>query len=250
MRSLLLPLLIFSLIASNCYTQTMSINYKTLSEKNQELNYIINALIPQINFGQNALMGVRGIASDINSSLDTAAEGMIKKFKDEVSGMQNNTAMNGTGSSLEITGSASVISGTILSAQMKEFSAVIGMAHPVTLIHSYNYSIIYDSLLLNIADLFRTDSDYLKYISDYCIASLRENAQKNGYTNIDEMITAGASPDLNNFCVWNLTEDSLILIFNPAQAAPYVFGIQTVQIPLSNMTDLINPVGPLSFMFR
>lgn len=175
---------------------------------------------------------------------------MIKRFKDEVYGMQNNTAMNGMGSSLEITGSASVISGTVLSAQMKEFSAVIGMAHPVTLIHSYNYSIIYDSLLLNIADLFRSGSDYLKFISDYCIASLRENAMKNGYTNIDEMITDGASPDINNFCVWNLTEDSLILTFNPAQAAPYVFGIQTVPIPLSSMTDIINPEGPLSFMFR
>ena len=250
MRSLLLPVLIFSLITLNCYAQTMSVNYKTVSEKNQEHNYMINALIPQINFGPDALMGVRGIASDINSSLDTAAGGMIKRFKDEVYGMQNNTAMNGMGSSLEITGSASVISGTVLSAQMKEFSAVIGMAHPVTLIHSYNYSIIYDSLLLNIADLFRSVSDYLKFISDYCIASLRENAMKNGYTNIDEMITDGASPDINNFCVWNLTEDSLILTFNPAQAAPYVFGIQTVPIPLSSMTDIINPEGPLSFMFR
>lgn len=73
MRSLLLPVLIFSLITLNCYAQTMSVNYKTVSEKNQEHNYMINALIPQINFGPDALMGVRGIASDINSSLDTAA---------------------------------------------------------------------------------------------------------------------------------------------------------------------------------
>ena len=79
---------------------------------------------------------------------------------------------------------------------------------------------------------------------------LKMNAQRNGYTNINEMIETGASPDVKNFSVWNLSEDMLNITFNAYQVAPYVFGIQSVSIPLSNMTNMINPEGPLSFMFR
>ena len=100
------------------------------------------------------------------------------------------------------------------------------------------------------SDLFLSNSDYLNYISSYCIADLRSYAQKEGYNNIDDMIIQGASPDIKNFDAWNITIDSLVITFNPYQVAPYVFGIQTVSIPLNNMLNMIDPNGPLAFMFR
>ena len=231
-------------------SQTMKVVFKSFSENSKELSYFISANYPQADFGPEALMGLRGVENDINYGIDTIVNNMICGFKNSVSEMPNNTAMNGLGSSLEITGNASVISGTIYSAQIKEFSAVIGMAHPNTVIRSYNYCINSAGLLSDFSVLFLQQSDYLKYISDYCIAELKSNAQKYGYSNIDEMIETGASPDLNNFNTWNISEDMLLITFNAAQIAPYVFGIQTVSIPLINMTNMINPEGPLSFMFR
>jgi len=249
MKKISLLIILLLIVSAKVNSQTMNVSYKNLTEKDPVLNYVINATYPKVDFGPEALMGVRGIAQDINTAIDTMVNNKIQIFKKSVSEMPNKTAMNGLGSSLEITSDVLVISGTILSAEIKEFSAVIGMAHPATTINSFNYCT--NSVgLLNLADLFKKDSDYLKYISEFCIADLKAKALKDGYTNIDEMITEGASSEEKNFEVWSLTDDSLKIIFNPAQAMPMVFGIRTVSIPLENMTDKINPDGPLNYMFR
>ena len=250
MKKLSALLLIFFILPLSIHSQTMKVVNKSFSENDKKLNYYITADYPQADFGPEALMGVRGISDDINNGIDTIVINIISGFKNSVSEMTNHTAMNGLGSSLEIKGDASVIAGTIFSAQIKEFSAVIGMAHPNTIITSYNYCITSGGLLTDISGLFLHQSDYLKYISDYCKMDLKMNAERNGYTNINEMIETGASPDVKNFSVWNLSEDMLNITFNAYQVAPYVFGIQSVSIPLSNMTNMINPEGPLSFMFR
>ncbi len=250
MKKLSALLLIFFILPLSIHSQTMKVVNKSFSENDKKLNYYITADYPQADFGPEALMGVRGISDDLNNGIDTIVNNIISGFKNSVSEMTNHTAMNGLGSSLEIKGDASVIAGTIFSAQIKEFSAVIGMAHPNTIITSYNYCITSGGLLTDISGLFLHQSDYLKYISDYCKMDLKMNAERNGYTNINEMIETGASPDVKNFSVWNLSEDMLNITFNAYQVAPYVFGIQSVSIPLSNMTNMINPEGPLSFMFR
>lgn len=234
----------------NLFAQSMNITYKTVTDKSEGMNYGISATYPQVDFGPEALMGLRGIAQDINNSLDTTLNGIIQNFKNEVSQLTNKTAMNGMGSSLEITSTAEVISGTLLSAKIKVFSSVAGAAHPITIIYSFNYSTTNIGLLSSMSDLFLSTSDYLNYISNYCIADLRAYAQKEGYTNIGDMIIQGASPDIKNFNTWNITIDSLVITFNPYQVAPYVFGIQTVSIPLNNMLSMIDPNGPLAFMFR
>ncbi|MDQ3020233.1 MAG: RsiV family protein [Bacteroidota bacterium] len=246
MKNLLLIFIISSIILPCANSQTMNITYKTITDKNPD--YSINATYPQIDFGPEALMGVRGIAQDINNALDTMVSQIINGFVNEVSRLPDKI-VNGNGSSLGITSEAYVSNGTLLSAHITDFSSIAGAAHPLTTIHSFNYSII-ASGILNITNLFLSNSDYLNYISNYCITQLREYAQKEGYTNIDEMITGGASPELKNFNTWSIKNDNLEIKFNPYQVAPYVFGIQTVSIPLSNMTSMLNPKGPLSFMFR
>lgn len=242
-------IMFISFISLNLFAQTMSITYKTVTDKSSEMNYGLTATYPQVDFGPEALMGVRGIAQDINNSLDTTVNGFIQNFKNEVSQLPNKTTMNGMGSSLEITSTAEIISSTILSAKLSVFTSVAGAAHPITIIYPFNYSTTATGLL-KISDLFIPGSNYLDYISSYSISDLRAYAQKEGWTNIDEMIVQGASPDEKNFNSWNLTGDSLVITFNPYQVAPYVFGIQTVSIPLSNMLNIIDPMGPLAFMFR
>ncbi len=236
----------FGIIASSA--QTMNVVYKTINDNSADLHYTVNATYPQVDFGPDALMGVRGIAQDINNILDTTVNGMIKNFIGEVSAIPRKT-FNGTESSMGITSEASVINGTLLTSQMNEFKSIAGAAHPLTTVYSFNYSTTYGGPL-SISDLFSSNSDYLNYLSAECTKQLREYALKEGYTNIDDMITSGASADLKNFNTWNIKDDNLIITFNPYQVAPYVFGIQKVSIPLSNMTGMINPKGPLDFMFR
>ncbi len=233
---------------ANSNAQIMNITDTSVTKENSELSYNVTATYPQVNFGPDALMGVRGIAEDINNSLDTTVSGMISEFEKQVSDLPNKT-IDGTGSSLEITSRAWISNGSLLSCEITTFSAVAGMAHPLTTITALNYTVEGEGPL-SLSDLFLSNAEYLNYISTVCIQQLSAKAQKEGYENVKDMILSGASADAKNFNQWVVNNDSLYIIFNVYQVMPYVMGIQTVPIPLSEMTSMLDPKGPLSFMFR
>jgi len=248
MKNSMLILILFFIAIANANSQQANVTYKILTDSNASMDYKVSVTYSQIDFGPEALMGVQGIASDINNVIDTMVSGNVKRFVIEVSQMPEKT-VNGNGSSLDISSDANIVNGMLFTGQLTVFSNIAGMAHPMTTIQSFNFNLA-DGNYIELSDLFKSSSDYLKYISDECINQLTAKAEKEGYTNINDMITSGASPNANNFSVWNIKDDNLVLTFNPYQVAPYVFGSQSVSIPLSNMTSMLEPKGPLSFMFR
>jgi hypothetical protein len=157
-------------------------------------------------------------------------------------------AVHGT-SSLEITSEAWISNESLLSIELTTFNNVSGMAHPLTTLTTLNYTVD-GAGPLSLSDLFLNRSDYLNYISNVCISQLSRNADRDGYQNIRDMILTGASAETKNFKEWVVKNDSLKLIFNVYQVAPYVMGIQTVSIQLSEMTEMIAREGPLEFMYR
>ncbi|HMS34500.1 MAG TPA: RsiV family protein [Ignavibacteria bacterium] len=243
---LLILLLCFAYV--NAESQVMNITYKSIKDSSTELRYSINADYPQVDFGAGALMGVRGIASDINNSLDTTVSGIIKNFKAAVSEMPSEVS-GGNESLLDISGKGWISNSSLLSVEMTVFNYVAGMAHPLTTVTGFNYD-NNGAGPFSISDLFNKNSEYLNYLSAVSIRQLTENAEKEGYDNISDMIHDGASADIKNFDNWVTENDSLIIIFKPYQVGPYVMGIQSVSIPLSDLTAMIDPKGPLSFMMR
>jgi len=226
----------------------MNVTYKSIKDSSTELRYSINANYPQVDFGPEALMGVRGIASDINNSLDTTVSGIIKNFKAAVSEMPSEASRENE-SLLDISGKGWISNSSFLSVEMTVFNNVAGMAHPLTTVTGFNYD-INGAGPFSISDLFKKDSEYLNFLSTVSIRQLTEHAEKEGYDNIRDMILDGASADIKNFDNWVVENDTLTIIFNPYQAGPYVMGIQYVTVPLSDMTAMIDPKGPLSFMLR
>lgn len=247
MKNFLL-ILVLCFAYSNADSQVMNVTYKSIQDSSTELRYSINANYPQVDFGKEALMGVRGIASDINNSLDTTVSGIIKNFKAAVSDMPSEASRENE-SLLDITGKGWISNSSLFSVEMTVFNYVAGMAHPITTVTGFNYD-INGAGPFSISDLFIKSSEYLNFISAVSIRQLTEHAGKEGYDNIREMILEGASADVKNFNNWFVENDSLTIIFNPYQVGPYVMGIQTVSIPLSEMTSMIDPKGPLSFMIR
>lgn len=248
MKKIFCVLFFLWVIVIDTNAQTMNITYTTITRNDPKLNYTVNATYPQVNFGPDALMGVRGNAEDINNSIDTMVNKIITDFANDVAQMPMKT-VNGIGSSLGITSQASVVNSWLLTGQLTEFNNIAGMAHPMTTIHSFNYTSDGTGPIL-LSALFKPDSDYLNYISTVSIQQLSAYAEKEGYNNINDMIIKGAAADAKNFTQWNIKDDNLVLTFNPYQVAPYVFGIQTVSIPLSDLLNILDPKGPLSFMFR
>ena len=242
--------LLFVIAATSiCYSQNMNITYKEIKRDNKSQSSEIMASFPQVDFGPDAFMGVRGIATDINAEVERIVNGMISDFETGVNELENKSA-NGNGSQLDISSEADVTGGTLFSARINKFSYYSGAAHPMTTVTTFNYSTISYGEIDSLGKLFKRDSGYLNFISNYCITKLREHAVKEGYDNIDDMIVEGASAKEENYQNWYVESDSLVIIFNPYQAGPYVMGIQTVSIALSEMTAMIDPKGPLEFMYR
>lgn len=125
-----------------------------------------------------------------------------------------------------------------VSIQFKEEYYMAGAAHPAHQI----FSLVFDlenGQPVTLEQLFNANSAYLQKIADYCKAELskREIA-------FDAQQT-GADPTPENYAVWNISTDGLVITFNEYQVAAYAAGPQTVIIPYNALKEIINPQGPL-----
>lgn len=53
------------------------------------------------------------------------------------------------------------------------------------------------------------------------------------------------APTADNYAVWNITPDGLLITFNEVQVAAYAAGAQSVLVPFEVVHDLAAPNGPL-----
>ena len=59
--------------------------------------------------------------------------------------------------------------------------------------------------------------------------------------NMRTMIDAGTRADAKNFTEFQVDPDGLVLVFSPYHVAPYVYGAQTVKVPLSVFAAALKP---------
>jgi hypothetical protein len=240
MKLKILFAILFTALPVLLFAQEMVIEYKTIKEETD--NYEINVTYPQVKF-PDALMGVRDIAEDINLSIDSMMTGQINAFKQEAAG---NKPGAGEKNTYKVEGDVIFKDHGFLSVLFSNFTSMSGAAHPLTTMSSFNASA--GSGKVNISDLFIKDSEWLRFISDYSIKELKDNAAKNGM-NDDGTIEKGAAPDAANFTVFNVNKDMLYLTFNPYQVGPGVLGAPRVTILLGDMVNYIDHQGPLAFLY-
>lgn len=66
-------------------------------------------------------------------------------------------------------------------------------------------------------------------------------ARKEWLDNMRGMIDDGTRPDAKNFSEFQVDADGLLLVFPPYQVAPYVYGTQTVEVPLDVFAAALKP---------
>lgn len=93
---------------------------------------------------------------------------------------------------------------------------------------------------LTASDLFA--GTYLQKLSQISRAKLPGViSEKSGVEADIEYIETGTTPTAENFQTYALQNDQLILIFPPYQVGPYALGTQFVEIPLSEIADILQP---------
>ena len=128
--------------------------------------------------------------------------------------------------------------GHLLSLQFNIYVYADGAAHP----NGYTRSFTYDlekGQEISREQLFLPGSNYLQTLADICSAELTK--RDIGY----EMFSDGANPTPENYSVWNITADGLLITFNAYQVAAYAAGPQVITIPYAALENIINPQGPL-----
>lgn len=91
---------------------------------------------------------------------------------------------------------------------------------------------------LSLADIFAPGADYLTTLSSLSSVALTKNMQDLASP---EMIAAGTKPETKNFENFFFDNADFVLLFSPYQVAAYAAGPQTVRIPLSNLSSVLNP---------
>ena len=129
--------------------------------------------------------------------------------------------------------------GPIFSLQIQIEGMYDGAAHPYHVTSAYNYD-LETGQVITFERLFIPGSDPLTPISEYCKKELSKRD-----INFD-MFAAGADPTAENYSVWNISADGLVIFFNEYQVAPYAAGPQTVVVPFSELENIIDPGGPLA----
>jgi hypothetical protein len=133
---------------------------------------------------------------------------------------------------------------TINQSNEKYISIVIreegytGGAHPFHTVATYNYD-VKKHHEISLSDLFPMDSNYLKTVSSYARTDLTKqltaaSGEKKLDANMKSMLDDGTdSTKAENFQIFTFTDSAITLYFGEYQVAPYVFGEQSVIMPLS-----------------
>jgi hypothetical protein len=108
----------------------------------------------------------------------------------------------------------------------------LGAAHPLP----YTIAITYDvqnMQVVNLVDLFQTDSNYLNLIAEFSRISLEDQQMM--------FFDEGIQPRLENFDTWCISPDGLIIFFDVYQVAPYAVGPQQVVISFDELKEILKP---------
>ena len=108
-----------------------------------------------------------------------------------------------------------------------------GAAHPLNTVSVLNFI---KGQQVKLGDLFLPGADYLKSISQLCSKEITAKDISDA-----KWIKDGTAPVADNYNVWLFTPEGIDIIFDSYQVAAYVYGEQTVSIPLSKLSALIKP---------
>lgn len=125
-------------------------------------------------------------------------------------------------------------------------STFTGGAHPNYFSKTINFD-LEKGKQVELSDLFKPNSNYLKFISDYSIKKLKGKLRE---MSDDEWIKTGAGPKEENFSNWNITRKGILITFDPYQVAAYAAGQQDVLIPYVELKNILREETAASHLWK
>jgi len=218
LKNALKIILSFCVFANTVWAETI----KPVVISQETPTYIIDVKYPQ------------GFADDkVDAILKQYIDETQKSFLNELSEDEDTPADAPGKTGLNITYSVLYNAKSALSVRFDVSIFHKGAAHPLNTVVVQNFL---NGEKIALADLFLPQADYLQAIAQFCKKAI--TAKK---ISDPKWIEEGTKATAENYSVWYFTEKGIGILFNTYQVAAYVYGDQTVAIPLSVLASLIKP---------
>ncbi len=234
--SILAVLLLFMSICSyaeGTSTDGMNIVRTTKTQVDKPAYSTIKIAYPIIKNGTNK----KALNAEINQTL----EGIVNTYKKNLAENQPLTPISGLPLSadsnmLDVDYKVFHATPSLISIRFSIYTNFYGSAHPFTTFQSFNYDIS-QGKVLSLGDIFNSNH-YLQFLATYIKEPLTKQLST-AASSPTEPFPEGLKPTSENFAIWNLTSDGLLLTFPPYQVAAYVFGPQEVTIPYIKIKSML-----------
>jgi len=211
--------ILFTLCLLNSY---MAVAVDTATIKKETPEYLLDIKYPQ------------GFASkEINTSVQDFIKNSKKRFLAELIEDAGTPADAPGKTGLTITYSIPFNAKNSLSIRFNSSIYHRGAAHPSNSVFVLNFA---QGHPVKLSDLFIAKADYLKTIADYCKKAITAKDISEA-----QWIKEGTDPTEEHYNTWYFTKKGIAIVFNTYQVAAYVYGEQTVTVPLSLISPMIKP---------
>ncbi len=197
------------------------------------VTYTIELNVPVLRASDPADAATAGFNAVVQKNVDQLTSGFVSDLEQYP---PDPAFSGGMASFFQIGATRYVLSPRIVSVRLDIGGYVAGAAHPYSFSRSINFD-LQANREVHLSDLFTPGVDYLKLISDYCIAELEKTDFFLGFE-------AGAEPTEANYQNWNLTPAGLQITFDPYQVGPYAAGPQQITLPYATLAEWLDHAGP------
>ena len=225
------------------YAAHWQVRERLLQEKNAEAGYTINVHYPELISSPN-----RAAALPVNQAVQELIVKNMKAFKAKVPHDSSNLKdypPEMRVNNLNITYSSQLLKPKqeiLLSLRFAITTIFSGNAIPTHYYSVLNYNLS-QQVPLSLEGLFKKNSDYLERISHYCNKKLVEKLNLSMPWMPENM--EGTSANLENFKIWNIEQKGLAITFRQYQLEPYTSSAQTIVVPYSILSPVLDPASPL-----
>lgn len=207
---------------------------KSISEKNEPKMFEIKASYPQLADANPV------VAAKFNELTKTAVMKEVREFRKQALAQAADSAFAAS-NYLEMNYRLDFANERVLSVVFGNY-AYEGGERP----NLYSFTINFDlksGKKIELADIFKPGSNYLKFLSDYSIRNLKQNLEN---LSDEEWLENGAGARAENFGSWNLTAKGLLINFDPIRVASPEAGARQVLIPYSDLKGILQENGVIS----
>lgn len=204
--------------------------------KSESLHYDIEVKYPQIVGEDNPQFNK--INQQIKELATAKYQWPLNLSKEEV--RRGQEKFPGTSNSVNVDYDVSIATDAFLSFYFVGYSYSVGAAHAVQESVAVNYDLV-SGRQLKLTDIFKPGSGYLEFISEHCIDGL------SGGKDLPTLSKEALRPVAKNFENWHVTARGITFNFDACKVFACSAGDQAVEIPFSQLKQLLNPGVPGKF---